>query len=107
MRGPLARLRSVGRVACAQVLVALGVLLGWSYVRSRNLLTPIIIHGAWNSGVLTLLFWLTSDGVDVLKLLEVRGPVAIGMNCHDWDEATGGERPCGDWDELYDWDEAT
>ncbi len=53
------------------VLSALGVLLGFSYVRSRNLLTPIIIHGAWNSGVLTLLFWLTSEGVDVTSMLQV------------------------------------
>lgn len=55
------------------VLSALGVLLGFSYVRSRNLLTPIIIHGAWNSGVLTLLFWLTSEGVDVTSMLQVGG----------------------------------
>ncbi|KXZ54502.1 hypothetical protein GPECTOR_4g567 [Gonium pectorale] len=54
------------------VLCALGLLLGWSYVRSRNLLTPIIIHGAWNSGVLTLLFWLASEGVDVQQLITVR-----------------------------------
>ncbi|PNG99922.1 hypothetical protein TSOC_014288, partial [Tetrabaena socialis] len=51
------------------VLSALGLLLGWSYVRSRNLLTPIIIHGAWNSTVLTLLFWLASEGVDVQQLI--------------------------------------
>ncbi|PNW83179.1 hypothetical protein CHLRE_06g310050v5 [Chlamydomonas reinhardtii] len=51
------------------VLSALGLLLGWSYVRSRNLLTPILIHGAWNSGVLTVLFWLASEGVDVQQLI--------------------------------------
>lgn len=56
------------------VLSALGMLLGFSYVRSRNLLTPIVIHGAWNSGVLTLLFYLASQGVDVQQLLgEMRG----------------------------------
>ncbi|EFJ52218.1 hypothetical protein VOLCADRAFT_120396 [Volvox carteri f. nagariensis] len=51
------------------VLCALGLLLGWSYVRSRNLLTPIVIHGAWNSAVLTLLFWLAAEGVDVQQLI--------------------------------------
>jgi len=52
------------------VLVALGTLLGFSYVRSRNLLTPMLIHGAWNSGVLTLLFYLTSSGIDVSQLIK-------------------------------------
>lgn len=33
--------------------------------RSRNLLTPIIIHGTWNSAVLTLLFGLAASGIDV------------------------------------------
>ncbi|GFR52801.1 hypothetical protein Agub_g15423 [Astrephomene gubernaculifera] len=51
------------------VLSALGLLLGWSYVRSRNLLTPILIHGVWNSAVLTLLFFLAAEGVDVQQLL--------------------------------------
>jgi len=51
------------------VLVALGCLLGLLYVRSRNLLTPIIVHGAWNSAVLTLLFFLVSSGVNVEELL--------------------------------------
>ncbi|GIL83128.1 hypothetical protein Vretifemale_11937 [Volvox reticuliferus] len=51
------------------VLSALGLLLGWSYVRSRNLLTPIVIHGAWNSAVLSLLFWLAAEGVDVQQLI--------------------------------------
>lgn len=51
------------------VLSGLGMLLGFSYVRSRNLLTPILIHGAWNSGVLSLLFYLAAQGVDVQELL--------------------------------------
>ncbi|GLI59986.1 hypothetical protein VaNZ11_002045 [Volvox africanus] len=51
------------------VLSALGLLLGWAYVRSRNLLTPIVIHGAWNSAVLSLLFWLAAEGVDVQQLI--------------------------------------
>ncbi|KAG2483568.1 hypothetical protein HYH03_017575 [Edaphochlamys debaryana] len=59
------------------VLCALGCLLGVSYVRSRNLLTPIIIHGAWNSSVLSLLFWLANEGVNVQELLkEVRNAAA-------------------------------
>ena len=37
-------------------LVTLGVLLGMSYIRSRNLLTPILIHGLWNGTVLLVLF---------------------------------------------------
>ena len=52
------------------VLVVLGTLLGFSYVRSRNLLTPIIIHGVWNSTVLTLLFYLASSGIDIEAMLK-------------------------------------
>jgi membrane protease YdiL (CAAX protease family) len=51
------------------VLVALGTWMGFAYVRSKNLLTPMLIHGTWNSFVLSLLFYLTSAGVDVEKLL--------------------------------------
>ncbi|KAJ9526517.1 hypothetical protein QJQ45_017835 [Haematococcus lacustris] len=40
---------------------------------SRNLLTPILIHGVWNSVVLTLLFGLAASGVDVESaLVELR-----------------------------------
>ncbi len=42
-------------------LTALGFLLGFAYVRSRNLLTPMLIHGAWNGTVLTILFLLASQ----------------------------------------------
>jgi membrane protease YdiL (CAAX protease family) len=52
------------------VLIALGCLLGALYVRSRNLLTPMIVHGVWNSTVLTILFALTASGVDVQQLLK-------------------------------------
>lgn len=52
------------------VLVALGILLGFSYIRSRNLWTPMIIHGTWNSTVLSILFYLTASGVDVEQLLK-------------------------------------
>ena len=50
-------------------LTALGFLLGFSYVRSRNLLTPMLIHGAWNGSVLTILFLLASQGVDIQELI--------------------------------------
>lgn len=50
-------------------LTALGILLGFSYVRSKNLLTPIMIHAVWNGGVLTLLYFLTVSGVDIQKML--------------------------------------
>ena len=50
-------------------LTALGLLLGFSYVRSGNLLTPMVIHGAWNGTVLTILYILTAAGYDVRELL--------------------------------------
>ena len=50
-------------------LAALGTLLGFSYVRSRNLLTPMLIHGAWNGTVLLVLFALASSGVDLSEAL--------------------------------------
>ena len=37
-------------------LIALGVLLSLAYLRSRNLLTPILIHGLWNGTVLLVLY---------------------------------------------------
>jgi hypothetical protein len=54
----------------APVLFALGCLLGFLYVRSRNLLTPMLVHGVWNSAVLTLLFVLTASGVDIQQALQ-------------------------------------
>lgn len=53
-------------------LFALGLVLGFSYVRSRNLLTPMFIHAAWNGGVLTTLYALTAAGVDIQELLASR-----------------------------------
>lgn len=50
-------------------LTALGILLGFSYVRSGNLLTPMIIHGTWNGTVLTVLYVLQANGYDINKLL--------------------------------------
>ncbi|MEW5297682.1 MAG: hypothetical protein WDW38_006853 [Sanguina aurantia] len=52
------------------VLTTLGVLLGFSYVRSKSLMTPIFIHGMWNGSVLTFLFALTASGVDVEAMLK-------------------------------------
>lgn len=52
------------------ILFALGCWLGAIYCRSKNLLTPMIVHGAWNGTVLTLLFWLTANGVNVQQLLK-------------------------------------
>lgn len=52
------------------VLTALGCLLGMLYVRSRNLLTPMLVHGLWNTGVVTLLFVLTRSGVDIQQMLQ-------------------------------------
>lgn len=52
------------------VLITLGCLLGALYVRSRNLLTPMMVHGIWNSTVLTILFALTAAGYDVQQLLK-------------------------------------
>jgi membrane protease YdiL (CAAX protease family) len=50
-------------------LAALGLLLGFTYVRSRNLAAPMLIHGAWNGTVLTLLYYLSSQGVDLQSVL--------------------------------------
>lgn len=50
-------------------LLAFGVLLGFVHVRSRNLLSTMLMHGAWNGGVLLLLAALASSGVDLEKLL--------------------------------------
>lgn len=50
-------------------LTALGLLLGFSYVRSGNLLTPMIIHGTWNGTVLTVLYILQANGYDINALL--------------------------------------
>ncbi|NEO28583.1 MAG: CPBP family intramembrane metalloprotease, partial [Kamptonema sp. SIO4C4] len=41
-------------------LTVLGLLLGFVYTRSRNLLAPILLHSLWNSGTLLSLFLLGS-----------------------------------------------
>lgn len=43
-------------------LTALGIILGFIYVRSQNLLAPMLLHGLWNSGTFfTLLVLGASD----------------------------------------------
>jgi uncharacterized protein len=41
-------------------LMVLGMILGFVYTRSRNLLSPILLHSLWNSGTLMTLFILGS-----------------------------------------------
>ena len=43
-------------------LCVLGMVLGFSYARTRNLLTPMMIHSLWNSGVLVVVAVLVSTG---------------------------------------------
>lgn len=50
-------------------LFSLGVVLGFSYLKSRNLLTPIMIHAMWNSGVILLLTVLRLQGYDIQELI--------------------------------------
>lgn len=42
-------------------LTILGIILGFVYTRSRNLLASILLHSLWNSGTLLSLFVLGSD----------------------------------------------
>lgn len=51
-------------------LTALGVVLGLTYIRTKNLATPILIHSFWNSGVLCVLEILYLGGYDVKELLK-------------------------------------
>jgi membrane protease YdiL (CAAX protease family) len=43
-------------------LTALGMVLGFVYVRSQNLLAPMLLHGLWNSGTFLTLLVLGSSG---------------------------------------------
>ncbi|XP_077224550.1 CAAX amino terminal protease family protein [Tasmannia lanceolata] len=51
-------------------LFVLGVVLGFSYAQTRNLLTPMAIHSLWNSGVILLLTFLQLQGYDIRELLQ-------------------------------------
>ena len=42
-------------------LTVLGIVLGFVYSRSRNLLAPMLLHSLWNSGTLLSLFLLGSS----------------------------------------------
>lgn len=50
-------------------LTALGLLLGFCYLRSKNLLSPMLIHGVWNGTVLTVLYVLQASGIDLQEVL--------------------------------------
>lgn len=50
-------------------LVALGFIMGLAYGRSRNLLTSIAIHAAWNSSVVVMLFLLVNSGLSLTEIL--------------------------------------
>jgi membrane protease YdiL (CAAX protease family) len=39
-------------------LTLLGAILGFVYTRSRNLLSPMVLHSAWNSATMLGLFIL-------------------------------------------------
>ncbi len=53
---------AVAHLSLAEVLplVTLGIILGFVYTRSRNLLAPMLLHSLWNSGTLLSLFVLGS-----------------------------------------------
>ncbi|KAL3138232.1 hypothetical protein ABBQ32_006052 [Trebouxia sp. C0010 RCD-2024] len=65
-------------------LAALGTLLGFSYVRSRNLLTPMLIHSAWNGTVLIALFTLASSGVDLQEVLSAQQEALNSITSQLW-----------------------
>ncbi len=44
-------------------LTVLGIVLGGVYLRTRNLLAPILLHGLWNSGTLISLLVLSNGGI--------------------------------------------
>lgn len=50
-------------------LVVLGIIMGFAYCRSRNLLTTIVIHGAWNSIVVLALVTLVSQDIPLKEIL--------------------------------------
>ncbi|KAJ7550133.1 hypothetical protein O6H91_07G085100 [Diphasiastrum complanatum] len=50
-------------------LFALGVLLGFTYSQTRNLLTPMLVHSVWNSGVIILLTFLRLQGYNIRELI--------------------------------------
>lgn len=70
--GPAALLLSATLFAAAHFaprdfpqLLALGLVLGAAYGRTRNLAVPMAIHGLWNGGTLTVLTALIASGAKV------------------------------------------
>ena len=53
---------SIAHLSLSEVLplTTLGIVLGFVYTRSRNLLAPMLLHSLWNSGTLFSLFLLGS-----------------------------------------------
>ena len=77
MPAPAAAFVSAGLFGAAHLttrdfaqLTALGVVLGLSYVRTKNLATPMLIHSFWNSGVLFALEVLYLGGYDVTEIIK-------------------------------------
>ena len=77
---PVAVTISALAFACAHLsardfpqLFAFGLVLGTAYSRSRNLLTPMLMHGTWNGSVLIVLYYLTTHGVKVQDLVRAAG----------------------------------
>jgi uncharacterized protein len=73
---PVAVVLSALAFACAHLsardfpqLFAFGLVLGACYTRSRNLATPMLMHGAWNGTVLVVLYYLATHGVKVQELV--------------------------------------
>ncbi|MGQ4649513.1 CPBP family glutamic-type intramembrane protease [Lyngbya aestuarii] len=60
-----ALLFAIAHLSLSEVLplATLGIVLGFVYTRSRNLLAPMLLHGLWNSGTLLSLFILGSGSV--------------------------------------------
>jgi uncharacterized protein len=50
-------------------LFVLGIVMGFAYCRSRNLLTTMFIHGSWNTTVVVLLVTLIDSGVPLKEIL--------------------------------------
>eukprot|EP00959_Pyramimonas_sp_CCMP1952_P107615 2249896-Pyramimonas_sp.AAC.1 len=55
----------------APQLFALGLVLGTVYTRTRNLLSPMLVHSLWNSLVLLLIVYLQSQGFNLEDILEL------------------------------------
>jgi uncharacterized protein len=50
-------------------LFVLGIVMGFAYCRSRNLLTTMVIHGSWNATVVIALVSLIDHGVPLKEIL--------------------------------------